>query len=143
MINGDSYSVAFDNTNNTVNFKGSLRLENPSEYRNIEQFLIDVHELELPYMNLDFQDVEFLNSSGIPCGQVCNVAEPFFKVVFKHGRVLYDGLVQRLQVVVILLQLFVTAAVRRLVLLSQHLRLPLPLRRGTLSPPYPTAFSGS
>ncbi len=65
QINGDGYNIVFDDGSNTVNFKGSLRLENMGEYNNIEKFLLDIHELNLPYLNLDFKDVEFLNSSGI------------------------------------------------------------------------------
>ncbi|MBN2753254.1 MAG: hypothetical protein JXR81_00165 [Candidatus Goldbacteria bacterium] len=65
QIKGEDYSIIFDDKLNTVNFNGSLRLENMGEYKAIEQFLLDVHELNLPFLNLDFKEVDFLNSSGI------------------------------------------------------------------------------
>lgn len=75
QITNDDYAIKFDDKLNTVNFKGTLRLENLAEYKAIEQFLMDIYELNLPFLNLDFKDVDFLNSSGIAmlCRFIINV----------------------------------------------------------------------
>lgn len=65
QLNDENFSIVFDNNSNTIFFKGSLRLESMNEYRKIEKFMLEVHDLKLENLNLDFTDVDFLNSSGI------------------------------------------------------------------------------
>jgi hypothetical protein len=65
QLNGEDFSIVFDNNKNVVDFSGSIRLESMNEYQKIAQFLLDIHELSLPNLTLDFKKVEFLNSSGI------------------------------------------------------------------------------
>ena len=65
QITDENYNVIFDNNTNTIIFKGALRLESMNEYQKVEKFMIEVHELKLTNLNLDFREVDFLNSSGI------------------------------------------------------------------------------
>ncbi len=65
QLSGDTYSIAFDEPARTISFEGSLRLESVKEYQKIHKFMMDVIELEIPSVNLDFTKVDFLNSSGI------------------------------------------------------------------------------
>lgn len=64
-MEGDSYKIWFDHTNNTIYFDGSLRLWDPSEYQKIKQFMLDVHDLNITELYLNFVKLDFLNSSGI------------------------------------------------------------------------------
>ncbi len=65
QLQGDGFDVVFERAQNAVVFNGVMRLENMQDYDRIGKFLLDVNELELPQLVLDFRKVEFLNSAGI------------------------------------------------------------------------------
>ena len=62
---GDDFNIMFNNSENKVVFTGSMRLWDAEEYGKINRFLLDVYELNIPHMILDFHELEFLNSAGI------------------------------------------------------------------------------
>ncbi len=64
-LQDDNFLIRFDPEKNRVFFEGVLRLSGPAEYNRIEQFLLDVLELDLSRLELDFTELEFLNSAGI------------------------------------------------------------------------------
>lgn len=64
-IESESYRIWFDREGSRVVFEGALRLSGSTDYKPIHQFLLDVHELDIPVLTLDFKELEFLNSSGI------------------------------------------------------------------------------
>ena len=64
-LQDDNFLIRFDPQQSRVFFEGVLRLSGPEEYNKIEQFLLDVMDLDLSWLELDFRDLEFLNSAGI------------------------------------------------------------------------------
>jgi hypothetical protein len=64
-LQDDNFLIRFDPERNRVLFEGVLRLSGPTEYGRIERFLLDILELDLPRLEMDFSDLEFLNSAGI------------------------------------------------------------------------------
>jgi hypothetical protein len=64
-IDGGDYTVAFDKDASTVRFTGTLRLFSSGDYRKIELLLLEVYNLELAAMLLDFRELLFMNSLGI------------------------------------------------------------------------------
>jgi len=62
---GEDFKITFDAGENRVNFNGSIRLWDNSQYQKILVFMLDIHALDLPYLGLDFMELEFLNSAGI------------------------------------------------------------------------------
>ncbi|MDJ1178065.1 STAS domain-containing protein [Roseofilum sp. BLCC_M91] len=61
----DDYCIHYDSSLTTVFFEGKLSLRDPSEYRPITEFLENVVNSKSEDLTLDFQKLEFLNSSGI------------------------------------------------------------------------------
>jgi hypothetical protein len=64
-LQDDNFLIRFDEQKNRIFFEGALRLSGPADYGRVERFLLDVLELDLPLLELDFTDLEFLNSAGI------------------------------------------------------------------------------
>lgn len=64
-LQGDNYEIRFEEDRNTIMFEGSLRLWDPTDYSKIKQFMLDVHDLNIPELYLNFVRLDFLNSSGI------------------------------------------------------------------------------
>jgi hypothetical protein len=64
-ITTDNYCVSLDSVNNTVTFKGSLRLSSMEEYNPIVELLNTAIAPSPPPLILDLKSLEFLNSSGI------------------------------------------------------------------------------
>ena len=64
-FNGQDFKINIDNLNNTENLSRSLRLWTPAHYNTIKQFLLDVHDLDIIELQLNFKNMDFLNSSGI------------------------------------------------------------------------------
>lgn len=62
---GENYRIWFENRNNVIYFEGSLRLWDPMDYQKIHQFMMDIHELDIRELSLNFVKLDFLNSSGI------------------------------------------------------------------------------
>ncbi|HBQ98151.1 MULTISPECIES: slr1659 superfamily regulator [unclassified Roseofilum] len=61
----DDYCIQYDSSLTTVFFEGKLSLRDPSEYSHISDFLEDIVHSKAGDLTLDFQNLEFLNSSGI------------------------------------------------------------------------------
>jgi hypothetical protein len=64
-IDGDDYKVLYDGATSTVYFSGTLRLFQSSDYKKIEQFLLQAHNLDIASLTIDFRDLLFMNSLGI------------------------------------------------------------------------------
>lgn len=64
-VKGENYTVWFDNTQESINFTGSLRLGGMEEYAPILKLLNSVAENSHNNLVLNLQHLEFLNSSGI------------------------------------------------------------------------------
>ena len=64
-LDGDNYHIWYESAKHTVFFEGSIRLWDPSEYGKIRQFLLDIHNLDIPNLDMNFTGLDFLNSSGI------------------------------------------------------------------------------
>jgi len=64
-IRTDDYSVAYNDTTQTVTCQGSLRLSGMAEYKPIVDLLERVAEVDTDGITLDLTELEFLNSSGI------------------------------------------------------------------------------
>jgi hypothetical protein len=64
-IRADDYSVEYDPITEIVSFQGSLRLSGTKEYAPITELLNEVVGKSPETINLNFQKLEFLNSSGI------------------------------------------------------------------------------
>jgi len=66
QIKGDEYTVEHDLDAHTVNFKGTIRLQTSDDYLPMTQLLQAAHNSAAGgRLNLDFQQLQFLNSSGI------------------------------------------------------------------------------
>jgi len=61
----DDYCIHYDSLLTTVFFEGKLSLRDPAEYSPISDFLENVVHSQSGDLTLDFQKLEFLNSSGI------------------------------------------------------------------------------
>lgn len=66
-INGEGYSLEYNDGTQSVSFVGTIRLQSTSEYAAIMEMLKKAHgETEAgEILNLDFRQLRFLNSSGI------------------------------------------------------------------------------
>ncbi|MEQ8753895.1 slr1659 superfamily regulator [Coleofasciculus sp. G1-WW12-02] len=64
-IQTEDYTVWYEPTTATVNFKGLLRESLISDYKPIEELLDQVMVQELPLITMNLQQLEFLNSSGM------------------------------------------------------------------------------
>jgi hypothetical protein len=64
-IQGDNYRVWYEGKNNTVYFEGTLRLGTIAEYSPIIQLLTNVANDSSDLLNINFNKLYSLNSSGI------------------------------------------------------------------------------
>ena len=66
-INGEGYSLEYNDGTQSVSFVGTIRLQSTEEYGAITQMLQKAHEETESgeTLNLDFRQLRFLNSSGI------------------------------------------------------------------------------
>lgn len=64
-IQTEDYTVWYEPTTATVNFKGLLRESLINDYKPIEELLDQVMVQELPLITMNLQQLEFLNSSGM------------------------------------------------------------------------------
>jgi hypothetical protein len=64
-IKTDDYRVWYEPATTTVNFQGLLRESGIPDYKPIEQLLEDAIAKNPPQLNLNLQELEFLNSSGM------------------------------------------------------------------------------
>lgn len=63
-IQTKDYQIEFNPTIATVFFKGFLRLNGIEAYQGVKDFLNEVLD-QVPHLTLNFEELEFLNSSGI------------------------------------------------------------------------------
>ena len=61
----DDFSIKFNETESTVTFSGTLRLQNLAAYDSVKILLKEAREAATDRMTLNFKDLVFLNSSGI------------------------------------------------------------------------------
>ncbi len=64
-IDDENYKLAYDEASKTVNFFGSLRMNELSEFDKVKKFMKEAYELNDPSLTLDFMKLEFMNSAGI------------------------------------------------------------------------------
>lgn len=64
-IKTEDYSVWYDPLRQTIYCQGSLRLNGMEEYTPIVQLFNDIVDTEPSAINLNLENLEFLNSSGI------------------------------------------------------------------------------
>ena len=66
-IQGEEYSLEYNDSSLTINFIGTIRLQSTAEYAPIIELLQKAHDTaaEGATLNLDFRQLRFLNSSGI------------------------------------------------------------------------------
>lgn len=66
QIKGDEYVVEHDQAANSVSFRGTVRLQSSDDYAPITALLQRAHAAAAgSKLNLDFRQLQFLNSSGI------------------------------------------------------------------------------
>ena len=63
-ITGENYQVEYLPDITTINFQGVLRLAGMTEYEAIDKLLAEVASTNPKHMTLNFEELEFLNSSG-------------------------------------------------------------------------------
>lgn len=64
-INGDDYSVKFDDVSSMISFAGSLRLCGTKGYAVITDLLEKALEMDKELITMDLKELQFLNSTGI------------------------------------------------------------------------------
>jgi hypothetical protein len=64
-IKGEDYLVNYNETKNTVEFFGSIRLRDSLDYQSISDLLEGAHGRTVGELVLDFRNLQFLNSAGI------------------------------------------------------------------------------
>ena len=66
QIQGEEYTVEYDNAAQTIAFRGTIRLQISEDYQPITELLQRAHEsAQGTQLVLDFLQLQFLNSSGI------------------------------------------------------------------------------
>ncbi len=63
-ITGENYHIEYHSNTTTIDFNGVLRLAGMSEYEEIDRLLTEVANAKPERMTLNFEELEFLNSSG-------------------------------------------------------------------------------
>lgn len=61
----DNFEMLFDESENTIYFKGVLRSNEFEQFDKIKNFILDIYGLEISELVMNFGDLEFMNSSGI------------------------------------------------------------------------------
>jgi hypothetical protein len=64
-IKGEDYLVTYNESRNTVEFFGTIRLRDSSDYSTISDLLDTAHGKATVALVLDFRNLNFLNSAGI------------------------------------------------------------------------------
>jgi hypothetical protein len=62
---GEDCLVTFNENRNTVEFFGTIRLRDSSDYKSISELLENAHGKVNKELVLDFRNLQFLNSAGI------------------------------------------------------------------------------
>ena len=64
-IRGEDFVITYSETSNAVEFFGTLRLRDSSDYRPLTEMLETAHRNAKDVLTLDFRNLQFLNSAGI------------------------------------------------------------------------------
>jgi hypothetical protein len=65
-LKGEDYLVTYNELKNAIEFFGTIRLRDSSDYASIDDMLIGAHRKSSgSMMILDFRNLQFLNSAGI------------------------------------------------------------------------------
>jgi hypothetical protein len=64
-LRGEDYVITYTESNNAVEFFGTLRLRDSADYRPITDMLETAHQNAKDSFTLDFRNLQFLNSAGI------------------------------------------------------------------------------
>jgi hypothetical protein len=64
-LEGRTYTITYNNTTATVSFQGVLRLQSTDEGKSITDFLNRVAALEPKTIQLDFEQLQLMNSTGL------------------------------------------------------------------------------
>ncbi len=65
QVQGEDYSITYDEAAATIVFQGQMRLQGTQEYVRIEELLDEVLTTTATVIVLDMCELQFLNSSGI------------------------------------------------------------------------------
>ncbi len=64
-LKGEDYIVTYNEMTNAIEFFGTIRLRDSSDYSSISDLLEMAHKNAVDVMSLDFRNLQFLNSAGI------------------------------------------------------------------------------
>jgi hypothetical protein len=64
-LKGEDYLVAYNESKNAIEFFGTIRLRDSSDYASIGDLLESAHRKTTGCLVLDFRNLQFLNSAGI------------------------------------------------------------------------------
>jgi hypothetical protein len=64
-LKGEDYLVTYDESRNAIEFFGTIRLRDSSDYSSIGELLESAHGKAAAELSLDFRNLKFLNSAGI------------------------------------------------------------------------------
>jgi hypothetical protein len=80
-LKGEDYIVTYNELKNAIEFFGTIRLRDSSDYASIDDMLVGAHRKSSGSMILDFRNLQFLNSAGI------NVVSKFVITARRAGNV--------------------------------------------------------
>jgi hypothetical protein len=81
-LKGEDYIVTYNELKNAIEFFGTIRLRDSSDYASIDDMLVGAHRKSSGSMILDFRNLQFLNSAGI------NVISKFVITARRAGTVI-------------------------------------------------------
>ena len=64
-LKGEDYLVTYDESRNVIEFFGTIRLRDSSDYSSISEMLESAQSKSSAELVLDFRNLKFLNSAGI------------------------------------------------------------------------------
>jgi len=64
-LKGEDYLVTYNEARNSIEFFGTIRLRDSSDYASIDNLLNSAHRKSSGPLVLDFRNLQFLNSAGI------------------------------------------------------------------------------
>ena len=80
-LKGEDYIVTYNEPKNAIEFFGTIRLRDSSDYASIDNMLIGAHRRTSGTLIMDFRNLQFLNSAGI------NVVSKFVITARRAGTV--------------------------------------------------------
>lgn len=64
-LKGEDYIVTYNEMKNAIEFFGTIRLRDSSDYSSISNLLEMAHQKAAEVLVMDFRNLQFLNSAGI------------------------------------------------------------------------------